>query len=45
MDVTLEYLAISSIIICTCVLITMGMVVQEVLSDMVEGEWRRGQWK
>ena len=45
MDVTLEYLAISSIIICTCALITMGMIAQEALPDTAEGDWRRRQWE
>ena len=45
MDMTLEYLAISSIIICTCALITMGMIAQEALPDMVELDWRIRQWK
>lgn len=43
MDVTLEYLAIASILGCTCLLKVMGMVVKEALSDSIDCGRRKRQ--
>ena len=45
MDVTLEFMAGLSILCCICLLKMMHMVAKEALPDMLDGDWRRRQWK
>jgi hypothetical protein len=45
MDVTLEFMAGLSIFCCISMPKMMHVVAKEVLPNMVEGDWRRRQWK